>query len=151
MVTLSSLIHLCIHYVDSCCINLDNWSIVQQYNKNNIAWFFLVSRCRRKRGRGDTSRSQSKKTTALRFQDKKTATPKSKTKTPLHRETETIKSRHRDSKVFFQRTKSHDIEIPRLKNHDIEIPRPWTTVLQLLTLPRHLVSTFNSRPMTITS
>ena len=37
------LICLCTHYADSCCINLVNWNIFQQYNWNNFPWFFLLS------------------------------------------------------------------------------------------------------------
>ena len=34
------LICLWIDYADSCCINLDNWNIPQQFNWNNFACFF---------------------------------------------------------------------------------------------------------------
>ena len=47
------LICLWIDYADSCCINLDNWNIPQQFNWNNFACFF-VSWWKGKRSCGDT-------------------------------------------------------------------------------------------------
>ena len=105
---------MCIHYADSCWINLDNWNILQQYNWNNFARFFLFSQWKQKRGRGDTytttSKSQDQKSTISRFQDQKTATSRiqdqktptsrfqdifSENKKPRHRDSKTEKPRHR--------------------------------------------------------
>ena len=48
------LIHICILYGDSSCINLGNWNILQQYNWKNFAWFSQFSGWKRKPVRGDT-------------------------------------------------------------------------------------------------
>ena len=86
------LIWLCIDYADSCCINLDNWNIPQQYYWNNFAWFFFVSWWKRKQSCWDTCTqflifnawkvlwnwivsSQNSFVITSRFQDQKVTTP----------------------------------------------------------------------------
>ena len=122
------LIRLCIHYADSCCINLGNWNIFQQDNWHNYAWYFCFHDDNENKAvEVHIPRHWDSNTKKPQHRDSKTKKPwhrDSGTKTPRHHKMETNKRRDRDSKAFFQRTKSHDIKIPRLKNHDIKIPRP---------------------------
>ena len=105
---------MCIHYADSCWINLDNEIFFNNIIEIILRDFFCFH---------NENRNEAAETHILRHQNPKTKNPRyrdSKIKKPRHRESKTKKPRHRDSKTFFQKTKSHDIEIPRLKNHDIE-------------------------------
>ena len=118
----NSLMH---HYADRCCINLDNWSIFQQHNWHNYAWFFCFHDDNENEAmKAHTTQHRDSKTKKPRHQNSKTKKPRhrdSNTKKLRHRETEINKPWHRESKMFFQRTINHEKEmIPRLKNHDIK-------------------------------
>ena len=140
------LIHLCIHYADRSCINLNSWNIFQQHNWHNYAWFFCFHDDneneaveahipRHRDSKTKKPRHRDSKIKKRRHQDSKTKKPRhrdSGTKTPQHREMKANKPQHHDSKTFFQRAKSHDVEIPRLTNHDIEILRPKSRDIEFL-------------------
>ena len=99
-----------IHYIDRCCIYLDNWNIFQQHNSDNYAWFFCFH------DDNENEAVEDSKTKKPRHRDSKTKKPRhrdSGSKTSRHREAETNKPRHRDSTAFF----SEDIEISRLPRH----------------------------------
>ena len=70
------LIHLCIHYADGCCINVQIEYIFQQHNWHNYAWFFgftMITKTRPWRETyTTTSGFQDQKTTKSRLQDQKT-------------------------------------------------------------------------------
>ena len=74
------------------CTNFGNLNILQQYNWNNFAWFFLFSQWKQKRGREDT------------YYDIEIPRPK------IH-DIEIPRPKNRD--IENPRPKNHDIEIPR--------------------------------------
>ena len=95
------LICLCIDYADSCCINLDNWNIIQQYI-NIFVWVSLFLRWEQKRGRGDIYHE-------IEF-------PR-----PKKHDIKIPRPKNRD--IEFRGLKHHDIEKQRRLSHDHVIPK----------------------------
>ena len=92
----NSLMH---HYADRCCINLDNWSIFQQHNWHNYAWFFCFH---------DDNENEA---VEAHIHDIEIPRPKNH---------DIEIPRPKNHHIEIPRPKNHDIEIPRPENDDIE-------------------------------
>ena len=129
------------HYADRCCINLDNWSIFQQHNWHNYAWFFCFHDDneseaveahipRHRDSKTKKPRHRDSKTKKTRHRDSKTKKPQhwdSKTIKPRHRETKANKPLHRDSEAFFLEDKKpqhRDSKTKKPRHRDSKAKKP---------------------------